>query len=290
MNAMKKIYQLAGMALLVALSACSSSDDWTPGEESVCVNQLYFSSEAPEDELITPNETKSYTLQLSRENSDSEITIPLLKTGSELFQVPESVTFAAGVNSVSVPVTFAGSDKTNTYTCQIAIPEGLYNSPYTSLASYITLSQSVGQWLKLHDVSIYDRDGYVPGHSGALYNLEGTNRYKLENLMKDYDFYFTLSEQKNTYKTNDIIPEGGSWYTSYYWYFGTDTWNSSFKLYLPEDDSVYFDYALLYLSTGYSAVDFENNYGFLNIWAYRYVNGEESTFYPDYEYIYFQWQ
>lgn len=276
LNAMKKIYQLAGMALLVALSACSSSDDWTPGEESVCVNQLYFTSDAPEDELITPNETKSYTLQLSRENSDSEITIPLLKTGSELFQVPESVTFAAGESSVSVPVTFVGSENSDTYTCQIAIPEGLYSSPYTSLATYVTLSQSVGRWVKLYDVSIYDDKGYIPSHAGVLYKLEGTNRYKLENFMKDYVFTFVLSETANSYKGYDFTPEGGSWYNgSYvYWYFGTELWDSSLKLYLPDDETTYFTSACIYYASGSNSIDWENKYGYFYLYAYRYVNGE----------------
>jgi hypothetical protein len=292
MNAMKKIYQLAGMALLVALSACSSSDDWTPGEESVCVNQLYFTSDAPATTMLSPGETTSYTLQLTREYADSEITVPLTKSGngSNLFEVPESVTFAAGEETVSVPVSFNGAEDLATYSCVVSVPDGAYNSPYTSLTSSLTISLTVAEWVKLHDVSIDDDQGYIPTHAGVLYNLGGTNRYKLENFMKGYDFYFTLSENANSYGTYDITPEGGSMYGTLYWYFGSDTWNSSFPLYLPDDDTTYFDYAYTYLATGYAAVNWSYKNGFFYFCANRNVNGEWQSASPNWDYVYFYWK
>jgi len=104
---MKKYYFNLFIALLgvVGFTACSSDDDdyqWA----TVSGNQVYFSNQLPSSYNISKN-TSSITVPINRVKTDEAITVNLSHTdASGFFDVPSTVSFAAGESVANITVTY----------------------------------------------------------------------------------------------------------------------------------------------------------------------------------------
>ena len=104
---MKKYYFNLFIALLgvVGFTACSSDDDdyqWA----TVSGNQVYFSNQLPSSYNISKT-TNVINIPINRVKTDEAITVNLIHTdGTGFFNVPSTVSFAAGESVANITVTY----------------------------------------------------------------------------------------------------------------------------------------------------------------------------------------
>jgi hypothetical protein len=251
--------------LAVAFTACSDDDDWAPGE-AVEANQVYFLEGSPESVELDFGATNSYLFTLEREDATQAASVPLTVSDPTLFEAPATVEFGAGEKTATATVTFKGTNEAGDYSCTVSIPDGAYNSPYTSLTSSIDIKVSVLKWVLISDnVSITDENGVVPTWYSKLYLREGTNIYRLSDFAKGYDFKFTVDDAGYLYPLNGYY---GTYYGYDAWFFSPDGYEVSYPLYLNNDSGMYLDWTLLY--TGYQYFYAERKACYLFITGYLY--------------------
>ncbi len=122
---MKKYYINLFIALMavVGFTACSDDDDnyqWA----TVSGNQVYFSNQLPTSYSISKSEN-SFTVPINRVKTDEAITVNLTHTdGTGFFNVPTSVSFAAGEAVANITVSYdpekVAYDENHRDTIQIA--------------------------------------------------------------------------------------------------------------------------------------------------------------------------
>ena len=210
-----KVFQLKHICLLSALVmttwACGSDDDnWTPGG-LVESNQVSFTTGDPDAVEIEAGATYDYSFTLTREDATEAANVPLTLSDTEHFSAPATVAFAAGEQTKDVNVTFTGNDEAGVFDCVVSIPEGAFNSPYTTKTASVTLSVTVAVWDFVKACNFYNFSVLTEFHAD-LYQLHGQNLYRFKNFMKDFDFTFRLSD------SGQMTPQGGLWDGSI-WYF-----------------------------------------------------------------------
>lgn len=277
------------------MTGCSDDDDkWAPGEAAEAVSQISFSSDNPSTAEINPGEEKSYTLTLTREDAAEAVSVPLVVDGAEEFEVPATANFAAGETETQITVRFKGTETSGSYNCTISIPEGPYNSPYSSLTTTTEIKLSVIRWvLYAKNVLFHDGDDAYPAPLFNdfyldLYKADGKELYRFENFMDGYNLDFTLNVYKGD--TYYIEPENGCYGYDYYgypaWFFGS-TASDSYPLYssgmFPDN---FLDYCFLYVNDeDYTTINFNTRTGLI----YGYFNWYDMQGnYINYEYPYFE--
>jgi hypothetical protein len=242
-----KLFQIKNIGLLAALAfvatACSDDDDWTPGPvfES---SQVSFTTGDPDQVEVELNEAQTFSFTLTRDDYSAAASVPIVVSNSQYFEAPSTVEFAAGEETQTLNVQFKGSDAAGVYTTTVGIEEGAYNSPYTAKIGTVTLSVLAAKWNLISDEVWFYNASLLEDWTAQLYQLDGQNIYRFKNFMQNYDLTFKLDE--NGY----ITPQNGSWYSDY-WYFGPDTWNESFPMYLTAEEG-YVDWCFLYGAAGSS--------------------------------------
>jgi hypothetical protein len=103
-------YSVALAALLMlTMNACTEDCEYSPApipnNNDIVVS---FSSDADNNMEVAPTDAKEMTIEVSRENTDSEVSVPLkvMRNDENIFQIPGSVTFAAGKKTATVKITF----------------------------------------------------------------------------------------------------------------------------------------------------------------------------------------
>ena len=137
--------------LLVALIAscglftgCSSDDDWTSGPQAEGA-QVYFSSEGVTTYKIEAA-TASVSVDVLRAAKEEEIEVPISATidaeYADLFDLPETVAFAAGESKTSLVITFDRSklDDGASYAIALAVDDPTMTTPYGASSLNITLT------------------------------------------------------------------------------------------------------------------------------------------------------
>lgn len=107
---MNKIFRYAKIAVAalvtVAMGACTSDYEYdTP--EALKGAQVYFSNTLP-SKIEVNKESGNFDVTLSRQNTEGELTVPLMFTADEgnIYTVPSTVTFADGEATANIHVTF----------------------------------------------------------------------------------------------------------------------------------------------------------------------------------------
>lgn len=103
-----RIYWLAVVALVAGLLVSCDDTDYTAGPKDEGA-QVYFASEAASKTFNVGDDESSVSIPVKRIESAEALTVAILSDVGEaqdLFDIPESVTFAAGENSVDLVVSF----------------------------------------------------------------------------------------------------------------------------------------------------------------------------------------
>ena len=107
---MNKIIRYAKIAIAalvtVAMGACTSDYEYdTP--EALKGAQVYFSNTLP-SKIEVNKESGNFDVTLSRQNTEGELTVPLMFTADEgnIYTVPSTVTFADGEATANIHITF----------------------------------------------------------------------------------------------------------------------------------------------------------------------------------------
>ncbi len=298
MNLYKYIFRSAcAVAALALCSSCSDDDDnWSPGEKAG--ELVYFEGVSSASAEVMPGESKSYTLTLTRENTEGMAKVALSVTDTVNFSVPSSVTFKDGVKSVEVPVSFIGTDAVDSYSCIVAIADSKYYDPYTQYATSVNLNVLVADWeLYIENAYFYDTYGSVNQYEANIYKLKDQNRYRIVNFAEGYNFDYELQESAwgSDYKT--IHPLNGlycsdPWWGYNAWAFSEEGTDSDFSLRFPNNSGYYYTTPFLFDGDSYNFVVESSKYGMLTIGFLKYADnhdGEEDYAYYGYTYLYFQW-
>lgn len=111
---MNKIFRYAKIAVAalvtVAMAACTSDYEYdTP--EALKGAQVYFSNTLP-SKIEVNKESGNFNVTLSRQNTEGELTVPLMFTADEgnIYTVPSTVTFADGEATANIHITFNPDD------------------------------------------------------------------------------------------------------------------------------------------------------------------------------------
>lgn len=134
MNTIKKLFALSLSVLaLTMVSSCSEDEaSYTPAKPVALENsEFYFSADNLGEHIIGLSD-KEISAKIVRTNTEGEYTLPLKVTNlnSDIFTVPESVTFADGEAEAIITVTVGDEIVPfETYKLTVALPEDVLN-PY----------------------------------------------------------------------------------------------------------------------------------------------------------------
>lgn len=203
--------------LLVALIAscglftgCSSDDDWTSGPQAEGA-QVYFSSEGATTYKIEAA-TASVSVDVLRAAKEEEIEVPISATIADeyagLFNVPETVTFAAGENKTALVITFDRSKLADgaSYAIALAVDDPTMTTPYGASSLNITLS--VPEPYVLLGTALYREDLIttlfdVENVEMEVEVYENTNRPGYIFLKNVYTEAYPYTNPKNVYAKGD---------------------------------------------------------------------------------------
>lgn len=141
----RKYNYIALIVLALGFSACTEECDYSPAEpiNGNCI-KASFSSDG--EYLILPAEAENkVSITAEREKTDGESTVALRATNvnDSHFQVPQSMTFAAGESKTSFNITFSDIELEEEYIYSVAMDESAYD-PYNAN----TLATTSGTILK----------------------------------------------------------------------------------------------------------------------------------------------
>ena len=144
-------YSFIALSTVMALGfgACTEDVDYTPAGPvaSDCIKASFAVDNAAT--VFSPTDANAFSLPIVREVTDGEATVlvkPTHVNNGDVFQIPESVTFAAGEQSTTLDVTFEVPELEEEYTYSFELEEAAYD-PY----SEATVSTSTGTVLKQAD-------------------------------------------------------------------------------------------------------------------------------------------
>ncbi|MCM1482704.1 MAG: hypothetical protein NC043_00075 [Muribaculaceae bacterium] len=197
-------------ALLIGVASCSDDDDvWTPGPVDDNVEQGVF-FDASNEKLVTlmAEDAKEVNIKLCRTSSEGTITVPIVVEEADAgYDIPQSVTFNDGELTANLLIRCENIPTSRQVPLKLAVGEQFrhtYMSGSWSYSSNVLVSGWVlvdGQ--ETHTFRIHN------GNWTFLYenvelpfkNLEGTDRYRIENFMNSgIDFEFELgSKIENSY-------------------------------------------------------------------------------------------
>lgn len=153
----KLLILFAGVALM--FTACKKDVEREPSpafpEE---VAALYFPSADERGAEIDPSEgIYKSTVTIARRDSVGELTVALkvVRNDSNIFKVPESVTFADQVKSVDFEISFEGAEDGKTYNLLIEADASQVN-PYMEGAAAYLYSVTPIKWIQAEKPAIFD--------------------------------------------------------------------------------------------------------------------------------------
>ena len=150
----KLLATLALVPFIAGLTACSDEHAEYTAAEKLTNAQVYFSNKLPTSVALVNEGEGVINVTLNRVKTNEALTVNLVGTQPEeqtlQFNVPESVTFAEGENSVEFDVTYDPSqvEYDTDYACSITISDEEYTTPYGSSA-YSFIGSIAAPWESL---------------------------------------------------------------------------------------------------------------------------------------------
>lgn len=216
-------FNIAVLFLVTALfSGCSDFDDKvepSPATPDGCQG-VYFPSSNPKVFELEPTDATEITLTIAREVSAGAVNVPIIVeiNGEDVFNAPETVSFADGEKEVGFTVTFPTAGEGVTYGLKLAVAGDQYVNPYSAAKPYLSTSVTRIKWEVLAEPVVYN-DGAFQG----IYGGGNTPMYvhaEKAQLGSSVRYRF-----KNAFK------------------YGTGVWNGDSWVATPDADGIYDGYA-----------------------------------------------
>jgi hypothetical protein len=183
---------------LVALtfSACSSDDNYTPGDQTNTDSlNVYFNNSAS---VTLPSESNTFNVVITRNTTKGQLTVPITLSssngydlkGNPIFSAPSEVVFKDGEATETIPVQATDSIKMfNSYYVTINVPQN-YTVQYKT--------NPVGQPRAELNIVKEDYKDYATGTYYSDFFGDGSTPYSQAAVMQ-------YSAIKNTYRFKNII-------------------------------------------------------------------------------------
>ena len=168
---MKKLYNymLVLAAAVFTFTACEK--DATREPSLPFEGEAVFFPVSSESQEVEPTATLEHVVKIARDTiNEQALTVKLVvKTNTEdIFQVPDSVTFAAGVTETSFLVKFPDAQIDSTYTLVIEL-ETKNSNPYLVLKPSYTYTVNIAKWDLVTDKKAIIFDGFTNVFYGVDY-------------------------------------------------------------------------------------------------------------------------
>ncbi len=304
---------LVGMAV-VCLTSCGDDDNYQPAEKVAADNLgAYFASSNEADEIITPEEYASrptVDLVVKRKNTKGAATIDVtVDQADPEFTIPANVDFKDGDSTAILSVGCKNMEQNKNYKLSIHLQESTTN-PYEKVdGSYkFNYSLLIARWIKVVEQgTFYCQDSRLPQVKSDIYQLEGQNKFRIENFLGsgiDLSFYIVPQDKGGTWTTSAFSatdrktwsgifmpldhylndPDGYS-----YWWLMTD--DDDYASWTPEGEELGISYINFYKDTtsdDYASIDMNGSTtsvaGILTPYIY-FSDGSDSG----YTYVYMYW-
>lgn len=153
---------------------------------------LSFSDENATSFEMDPSESPVVSLTVVRNNSNGSVDAPVtvVENTENSFEVPTSVSFAAGEKTANLVIPVKADAPTATpLTLELKFDDQ-YVNPYTSTYPHYTGQVTLVKWLKYAD-GTFTSAFFEESWEQELYREEGANNYRFVNLYEDgtnYEF------------------------------------------------------------------------------------------------------
>lgn len=177
---------LVAVASIFATSSCSNDDNYTPAMPEVGT-KVFFSNALPKT-IEASSAESSVTVKVSRTDSSDAVTVPLTVSNPDaMFEVPTSVSFAAGQTDADLVITYdaeeIGFDKYSTITISVdKSVASLYGvSEYTFKIGIPAPWESLGQctYFDMYVTDFYIGEDPLPYKVEIQKNLINEGLYRL---------------------------------------------------------------------------------------------------------------
>lgn len=202
---MKKIIYVISMVLPLWLGSCTEDVDYTPGQP-VASDCIYasFTTDGEED-IVSATDEKKVTVTVMRENTSNEVTVPLkvLPQTDDCFQVPASVTFAAGATTATFDITFSEVEAEEVYTYCVALDESAvdsYSQNYITSITGMVLPEA--NWSKILGEGVY-QSALLGASPCTVLNVEGETWYKVAPF--GYPVVFKVNEDNTVRMRSQVL-------------------------------------------------------------------------------------
>lgn len=320
-------YILLLPAALMAMTSCSDDEkyaDWHPGEADTNPG-VFFTTDNATLNSITKGSDPITTLRVGRMSREGELTVPIENlTADNRIVVPASVTFADGEEIASFDIDCSALPEKELVDIYLKISTSYVNTYSKGYSSYVG-KVIISDWDQVNNgqpvtFKILDSD-YVltewATFTGNMYNLGGTQRYRIDNFMNSGE-NFSFDIEESTYPgwkgygriiplTNQTMWTDMGWttYGDHEWFFttadgdypkfdlksihdGSDLplWGVNFCWY--NDDYQYeYCYARIKDWKDDSGQTADINYAYMNFYGFY---DEDYANYTSYLYLYFDWE
>lgn len=193
---MKKIIYVICTVLVLGASACTEDVDYTPGLP-VAEDCIYASFTTDgEETFVSATDEKKVTVTVTRENTANEVVVPLktLPQTDDCFQVPASVTFAAGAATATFDITFSEVEAEEVYTYSVALDESAvdsYSQDYITSITGTVLPEA--NWDTSLGQGVYSSDIFGPTYC-EVQKANGQNWYRVVTPYDSYSVVVKVNE------------------------------------------------------------------------------------------------
>ena len=166
MKIMSKIYLLGLLIGLVAFIGCSEDDlvKPTPSPEAPEGTQgVYFPKTNKSAFEFMPVDPTEFELTIARSKSEGAVDVPLTQEVNDdnVFNVPASVSFAAGETEVKFKVTFPNAEEGTKYNLKLSVAGDQYVNPYVEGVPYVETYVTRVKWEALAKPMVFIEGGFM---------------------------------------------------------------------------------------------------------------------------------
>lgn len=268
---------LASIAILTLATACSDSDDWTPGPEEASGAVAYFPEQSAYKFTLMPDDDHTIPVLIARNSAVGDATVALTCTSSvEGLSLPTSVTFHDGEKTTFVPIDCSNVPLKTSAQISLTINDPLIYGAGSAQVD-LTVTTTAG-WIKVATVYCSFQEYYSP-ITMDLMVLDGTSSFKFADYLGsgvDLPFTLTSSGVENLVPTANVDFIQDDDYGSWYFY---DEANETYPVWSPDGEGEPKIYAAYTYGQSYTYISLSEGYGQIAMapdyddgtWGYNYV-------------------